>query len=321
MKIKCPACFSQKVSFRFQGEDVYEKEASGRFSYYQCDNCDSIFIWPLPQPREISTFYPSDYYAYKESSKKGFLTELREKVVITGYEGYQGENLFWRLLIPLIRGKFVDILPARLVGSGKFLDVGCGNGRDLELLGKYGWEAHGIEIDRRVAEGAKRRGLKVEWTSLEDYEPKERFDVIKLWHVFEHLPNPHLALRKLNDILKDNGTIYMALPNIRSLNAFLFRRYWMGFEIPRHIINYSRNGLEFVLKEHGFQIVGYAYSSTSGLISSISVLASKILNKKCRLADSIPLVVLTYPYDFFTDLLHLGDTVFVKIRRRGTNYR
>ena len=65
------------------------------------------------------------------------------------------------------------------------------------------------------------------------------FDVIRLSHVIEHLPNPKATFREIHRILKPDGIIYLTVPNTRSLVFWLFRENWYALDAPRHVISYS----------------------------------------------------------------------------------
>ncbi|MFH1745099.1 MAG: class I SAM-dependent methyltransferase [bacterium] len=102
-------------------------------------------------------------------------------------------------------------------GRGKLLDVGCGLGYFVKKNSAYpDWEVFGYEVSGPAVEFAK-NSLKLKNVfrgRVEDSSfPDNYFDVITLWDVIEHIPNPHLSLRYLNKILKRGGFIFMHTPN------------------------------------------------------------------------------------------------------------
>ena len=312
----CPVCKSSKISFRFAGQDFLYKTTKKKFNLFICQICGAVFLNPQPGERELANFYPKNYYSYASYNKNSFLTRLREALIDISFGNSQKYGVFLKTVALILKPKFKNILPLYYKKNGKFLDVGCGNGENLAILKKHGWQTYGIEIDKQAVKQAQKRGLNVRYTSLEKAEfGKLKFDCIRMWHVLEHLPNPHLALRKLRHLLKNGGIIYLAIPNTNSLMAKIFGRYWNGYEIPRHLINYSIQNLKLLLKEHKFEVVYLKYASTAGLIGSLSDYLNIKFNKKFIFSNNLFLVVLIYPLDFLTDLLKTGDTIYLKIKK------
>jgi SAM-dependent methyltransferase len=65
--------------------------------------------------------------------------------------------------------------------------------------------------------------------------PPAAFDLVVLIHVFEHLPDPREALRRVRELLAPGGRAVFVQPNPRSLGARLFGPAWVGWEPPRHL--------------------------------------------------------------------------------------
>jgi 2-polyprenyl-3-methyl-5-hydroxy-6-metoxy-1,4-benzoquinol methylase len=315
--MKCPICFSEKVRFKLTGRDVYEKLVPGDYSLYQCKYCKCIFQFPMPNQEEIGTFYANDYYSYQVDRKKSFFDNLRENTIRVNYVGLGQFPFFWKIILFFTGRQFKDILPTNKHG-GNFLDVGCGDATNLRILKDYGWNTYGIEINENAVRMAKEQGLQVSCSMLDQYDSNVKFHAIRLWHVLEHLPDPHKAMEKLNSLLVDKGIVYIAIPNTKSLNAFIFRKYWIGYDIPRHLIDYSPKAFRLLLKKHGFQMLSFKYASTSGLLCSISNMINGLTKKKLRLGNNSLFVLLTYPYDLLTDLLGLGDIVYIKIQKNDS---
>jgi len=121
-----------------------------------------------------------------------------------------------------------------------FLDVGCGDGRYLQVLESMGMsrdDLFGLELDERAVAIARERGFQAfvgnaeSWTGFNG----RKFDAISLFHVVEHVADPTRLLSRLREWLSDDGVIIMETPNIDSADARLFRgKYWGGYHFPRH---------------------------------------------------------------------------------------
>ena len=113
--------------------------------------------------------------------------------------------------------------------GGKLLDVGCALGIFLNLAKERGWEICGIDISSYSTSYARQSfGLEVHTGELHDAQfAGKMFDVVTLWDVFEHFPNPVEQLLEIHRVLKDDGIILLNIPNeaglLRVLARFIFR--------------------------------------------------------------------------------------------------
>ncbi|MCC7233226.1 MAG: class I SAM-dependent methyltransferase, partial [Bacteroidia bacterium] len=99
----------------------------------------------------------------------------------------------------------------------KLLEAGCMYGYLLEDLSEI-FDTEGIEISNDAVQHCQSTGLNVSNTSLENFLSIEtgKYDIIILSHVFEHLVDPYACLEKMKNILRENGCIYLLVPNNRS---------------------------------------------------------------------------------------------------------
>lgn len=147
-------------------------------------------------------------------------------------------------------------------GSGKkILDVGCGNGSYLRHLNQLGWNAEqqlfGIDFPNPLlAELRKASGINIiEGDFLDTEFPPESFDIVTMRHVLEHFGDPLAALRSVHGMLKPGGSVLIAVPNFRSVEAMLlFREKWHHVDAPRHLFHFSPGTLKLVLQKTGFSV-------------------------------------------------------------------
>ena len=126
------------------------------------------------------------------------------------------------------------------IRGGKLLDVGAGIGTPLHMFRQVGFECVGTEISSKAIERAKELyHLDLLYGYVENlYLGNDGFDVITMWHVFEHLPYPGNTLDYLNKKLKKGGYIFLAVPN----NSF-----WRKFYSPRFLLASKRKKLETLI--------------------------------------------------------------------------
>jgi 2-polyprenyl-3-methyl-5-hydroxy-6-metoxy-1,4-benzoquinol methylase len=162
--------------------------------------------------------------------------------------------------------QFKDVIKNKSV-----LDFGCGYGEFLSEIKKKNFckEAHGIEIRHEVRDKLKQRKIFF-YTDIEKIDRK--YDVITMFHVLEHLPNPIEILKKLKRILKKNGKLIIEVPScndllLRDKNLQNFRNFYMWSE---HLIIFSENLLYKILKKSGFKNIKINHYQRYGMANHLS---------------------------------------------------
>jgi 2-polyprenyl-3-methyl-5-hydroxy-6-metoxy-1,4-benzoquinol methylase len=155
--------------------------------------------------------------------------------------------------------------------NGKLLDVGCGMGYFVKHVAKYaGWEVWGCEISEHAVCYAKRKlGLtniisgKIEEANFCD----QSFDIITLWDVIEHIPNPDPFLAKINQFLKPGGLVFLHTPNVNiQLPKAKLKRFIKGMnpkihylEAKDHVNIYSEKTISTILLRNGFENIDFIH--------------------------------------------------------------
>jgi 2-polyprenyl-3-methyl-5-hydroxy-6-metoxy-1,4-benzoquinol methylase len=193
---------------------------------------------------------------------------LREKVTTATvastlgyYQLLAGRRWIWagRIAgaIPLLRDyATVPFMFLKASTGASLLDIGCGSGQFLAMMRDLGWEVEGVEPDPKSARIAQEtRRLRVQAGAVEQADlPSQSKDVITMTHVIEHLPDPLAVLRRCYQILRPEGLLVVATPNVDSLLHRRFRRCWRGLEPPRHMLLFNPATLGRFAKEAGFEI-------------------------------------------------------------------
>ncbi|MBF0311708.1 MAG: class I SAM-dependent methyltransferase [Magnetococcales bacterium] len=120
------------------------------------------------------------------------------------------------------------------------LDVGCGDGQFLAFLHSQGYHhLHGVEPETARRDNARSRGLAVA-PSLDDL-PLDRFDIICLWHVLEHVEQPLRLLHQLRERLTPQGALLISIPNHGGWQTRLFGLYSSFLDYGRHLWYWDRH--------------------------------------------------------------------------------
>jgi SAM-dependent methyltransferase len=116
-----------------------------------------------------------------------------------------------------------------------------------------GWRVFGLEPNTLAADFAReKRGLDVRQGQLPEPKLNDRYDVITMWHVLEHTPNPAVVLAEVRRLLKPDGVWILSVPVIDSLEAKMFKENWAGYDVPRHLLTFSRASLRQFIERAGF---------------------------------------------------------------------
>lgn len=133
------------------------------------------------------------------------------------------------------------------------LDFGCGRGGFLRLARNYAARVAGVELEKKNREKLQKEGITVK-SSIESFD--EKFDIITMFHVIEHLVEPSSILQKLKKYLKEDGELIIETPNadealisLYDCEAYKNFSYW-----GCHVYLYTSDTLEELLRRNGFKI-------------------------------------------------------------------
>jgi 2-polyprenyl-3-methyl-5-hydroxy-6-metoxy-1,4-benzoquinol methylase len=140
------------------------------------------------------------------------------------------------------------------------LDVGCGNGDFLLMCKDKGFDVFGIEQSVSAAHICKKRGLDTVYTKdIGDLE-NDRFDIITLFDVAEHIENPKLFFKMIYCKLNPGGIVYLETPRRCMLDIYiyileLFSKIRSNRLSRDHVQLFSDKSLHILLEDNGFDIV------------------------------------------------------------------
>jgi SAM-dependent methyltransferase len=114
----------------------------------------------------------------------------------------------------------------------------------------------GLEIVADAAEYARQKGLKVfDEEFLAINLPNNTFDVITMWDVLEHMPDPSSVIEKCHRILKPGGLLVIKAPDPSGGEAGIFKENWVGYEAPQHLFGFPKHVLLEKSRNIGFEVI------------------------------------------------------------------
>ena len=172
-----------------------DSKSKGELIVCLCNTCSMVSQNPVPTEQEVEQYYATEY---RQDYKQVFEPKLKHV--------YRAGNLALNRL---------GFLTKNNVTSGRLLDVGAGGGEFTYVSSQIGFDSTGIEPNIGYSNYAKDQyQANVKTGQLADIDDK--FDVITMFHVMEHIPDPVKTFKKLYDLLSDDGSLFIEVPNIET---------------------------------------------------------------------------------------------------------
>ena len=244
---RCAVCGSRQSRAFAEGFDYELRTCRNRWHFVACTDCNCVRLDPRPSASALGIIYPPTYYAYNYDAQ---ISPLARRA-----KGW------------LDKRKFAGILRHLSRPPASYLDVGCGNGRFLDLMASRGMPAgslYGLELDRTTVDRLKARGYQVFSERVEECDdiPAGSIDLATMFHVIEHVDRPDAVIRRLAEWLAPGGVLALETPNLDSWDARLFQdRYWGGYHIPRHWHLFTPPTLTRLLTAAGLDVVAVRYET------------------------------------------------------------
>lgn len=203
---------------------IFLEESKRHPTYWRCKTCGLVFA------------YPQRNYDYSRYHQEDFCwTDEQINARIANYE------LRYRA--------FKEYLP---LPAAKLLDIGAFNGIFLHYMQSIGVDCLGVELNRDAAEYGRRNfNIEIELSSFEGFEAKERYNIITMFNVLEHVVNPHITLSKVRQLSNPGALFICEVPNVFHRVAMASRGRWYHFE-DGHNWFFDQHTIRIIMEKHGF---------------------------------------------------------------------
>jgi SAM-dependent methyltransferase len=240
----CPLC-GGTLALRY--DDIPDRlgTSPGGYRLDECDGCGLGLINPAPSG-DLSSFYPDHYLSQEEDGGSESALSRLERTY--RYDQYRFDFALLR------RATGLDIGSA-----ASYVDIGCGSGERVTYAHGRGC-GRAVGVDRyEFGKAASRRDVELVTSEVVDFRPVERFAVVSMFHVLEHVEDPVGILRHLREnVVADDGVLVVQVPNYRVLERRIFGRRWFGLDAPRHLFQFDRWTVRRALEASGWEVTaGY----------------------------------------------------------------
>lgn len=219
------------------GLKVNDNLVSGeQFLILSCRHCGLLQTYPRPMEDKMGDYYRSSgYISHSESPETLF------------------RKLYFFIRKITINRK-IKYLGRYSAGGSKILDYGCGTGEFLAKCIEKGFGGQGLEPDEKARAAAQKLINRKILNSNQQLAKLEygTFDIITLWHVLEHIYDLDMTMDLFGNLLKNNGTLVLAVPNYESYDAGLYGETWAGYDVPRHLYHFNEKSIRALADKYGF---------------------------------------------------------------------
>jgi len=238
VEIPCPICDSGKEKSEFV------VKVNG-FDHRRCTECQNVYVSPRLKEKYVWEQYSRPSYTYMFRNLIEKTIEFRKDVIA--------------------RGKFKWVRK-RLKNpkASSLLDIGSGLGENLAVYKENGWDVVGIEFNEYAAEKSRKMfGVDVLNDPIEKAKlPRDKFDVITLWGVLEHLTEPVGVLEEAVKYLAPEGVVVIMVPQFNCLLSSYLQDHPEDadrlLDGDKHLVLYTREGIEYLAAKLKLKIVDVA---------------------------------------------------------------
>ncbi|MGH7245698.1 MAG: class I SAM-dependent methyltransferase, partial [Candidatus Levyibacteriota bacterium] len=225
----------------------------------------------------------------------------KEKELEKAIAGYAKEVFNQKIDDKLLdyQRKRLDYIKTFINKKVNILDIGCGNGVFMRIAKENGFSVAGMDMAKAIVTTLQKKGF----TMFDDLKkiPNNSFDLITLFDVIEHVPNPKKFINDIRSKLKSTGVLCLTTPNSRGMTANILPFVLLKTTTSDHPVLYNPTSLQSLLKREKFSIVDVRTDILLSWWYTKYKIFNKMMNKLIYTA--------LYPLSGYLFSKHLGDNI------------
>jgi SAM-dependent methyltransferase len=312
----CPACGSRRLTPLYRATDRLYGTTTEEFTIAQCGACQLIRLEPQPELSELYKYYPASYWFAPGENTAERLEETYRRIVLADHV------------------RFVRRALENSGEEGPVVDVGCGGGLLLRLLGGEGIPVIGMDISEGAAQVAWHvNSIPTVCAHLPQAPlPPGSCAVVTMFHLLEHLHDPASYIQGARELLKPEGRLVLQVPNAACWQFLLFGSRWNGLDVPRHLVDFKQSDIDGLLRDCGFEPVRYKHFSLRDNPAGMATTLAPMLDPMARRIRRVPetpnirllknllylsIMLAVLPFTVVEAACRAGSTIMVEARKKS----
>lgn len=240
-------------------------------THFVCGSCGFVFMSPIPETKDMEGYYRKDYWKEHHNIAGTVRMALDEDKV-----DRRSKAIF-------------EWLRGFITTRTRVFEIGSGFGHTLAYIkSQANCSVYGLELSEEgVLNSTGSYGLQIFHGAWEDFSSKVGFfDVIIMSHVLEHFADVDFALSKVWENLRQDGLLFIEVPNILRPNGQKALRQWFSKE---HISYFSKGKLSYFLAKCGFRIIRTEESHYLRVLATKTdkIVSNEIWNERSKVATAL----------------------------------
>jgi 2-polyprenyl-3-methyl-5-hydroxy-6-metoxy-1,4-benzoquinol methylase len=239
----CQVCGSSERSLKFE---------DGPYQIYTCSSCTFVYVTPRLTGQALLDVYNETYWKSDNPKERGYADYAKESALYL--KTYK---------------KRMKLVSKWLPQSGRILDVGCAAGYFLRVAQQHGHDVHGVELSEAISQAAIQslgsdrvyNGFLDDAVEARGWQPHS-FDLITIWDVIEHVPDPQALLSSILKLIKPGGKLLLETQNVESRLANKLGKRWHHYKHDEHLYHFNPQTIDRLLSDCGYKVLtcGSAYA-------------------------------------------------------------
>ena len=187
---------------------------------------------------------------------------IKSEIIFNSYEENEDETHILQDKLRYITfkksiKKIIRLLKIKEIKNKKFLDIGSASGICLKSIKDLGFQEEGYEPSKwMVNYGRIKYQVNLKSGTINDVDNNNKYDLISLWDVLEHVTDLNSTLKKIKTLSKNQTILILNVPNIDSLACKIMKTKW-PFYLNVHLYYFNRDTIESILNKYDFSLINH----------------------------------------------------------------
>ena len=185
---------------------------------------------------------------------------IKSEIIYSSYEENEDETHILQDKLRYITfkksiKKIIKSLSIKEIKNKKFLDIGSASGICLKSIKDLGFQEEGYEPSKwMVNYGRNKYQVNLKQGTINDVDINNKYDLISLWDVLEHVTDLNITLKKIKALSKKKTILIINVPNIDSFACKIMKKKW-PFYLNVHLYYFNQDTIESILNKYDYSLI------------------------------------------------------------------